>query len=310
MSGGLWTSLLHIMSTEKRPKIASFAVAASAILCLFIYSLDEPKPLPPAEPETLSSISLMPMGGRIEIDHRGSGLVRVEPREIEVERVGAPDDSTVPIPQPDAIDIAAAQASEARAAQTLRIIAMAQDQFKEARSIDINGDQVGEYGFLAELMGSAALRSGSGHSPQDIAELNAFLPRNFTEFVSTSEGGAGEVGGYLFSVYLPATPTFSGEVEGLGEALHGGSGEAIPDPNQSALRWCAYAWPSTETFPARRAFFLDASGHSLSSLNVPDSSNQYIGAAHAPRWDAAYARPDMSGEVGGEATCDGNAWDR
>ncbi|MDG1491691.1 MAG: hypothetical protein P8R43_07345 [Planctomycetota bacterium] len=297
------------MSTEKRPKIASFAVAASAILCLFIYSLDEPKPLPPAEPETLSSVGPMPMGGRIEIDHRGSGLVRVEPREIQVERAGAPVELTFPTGQPDAIDVAAAQASEARAAQTLRIIAMAQNQFKEARSIDINGDHVGEYGFLAELMGTAALRSG-GNSPMDISELNAFLPRNFAEIVSTSEGGACEVGGYLFAVYLPATPIFSGEVEGLGEALHGGSGEAIPDPNQSALRWCAYAWPSTETFPARRAFFLDASGFSLSTLNAADSANRYIGAAHAPRWSAAYVRPDMSGKVGGEETCDENAWDR
>ena len=306
--GALWSSPTQIMSTEKRPKIASFAVAASAILCLFIYSLDEPKPLSSDEAETLSSVSLMPVGGRIEIHSEGSRLVRVEPRDDEEVRGGEPIESMIEVEEPDAIDVAEAQASEARAAQTLRIIAMAQHRFQEARTVDINCDHLGEFGYLAELTGTAELRSGGSNSTQDVSELNAFLPPNFAEMVSTSEGGACELGGYLFAWYLPATPTFSGEVTGLAEALHGGSGESIPDPNQSALRWCAYAWPTSETFPARRAFFLDASGLGLSTPNGPDAPQQYIGAAHAPSWDAAYARPDMSGQVGGEETCDENVW--
>ena len=112
------------------------------------------------------------------------------------------------------------------------------------------------------------------------------------------------------TLYLPATPRHNGEIEGLQEALHGGCGEALPDPYQSAHHWCAYAWPSTETLPARRAFFLDASGLSLSTLNAAESPSPYIGAAQAPRWDAAYARADMSGQAGGSETCDGNVWDR
>lgn len=304
-----WRSASHTMSTEKRPKIASVAVAAAAALCLFIYSLDQPTPLP-EESETFASVSAAPIGGRIEIDHGPSGLVRVAPRDVETDRDAGPPSASPEEAQPDPIDVAAAQASEARAEQTLRIIAMAQEQFREARSVDSNLDHLGEYGYLAELMGTAPLRNGLGDSFVDVSELNAFLPRDFAEVVSTSAGGACEVNGYLFSVYLPAAPLYSGEVEGLAEALHGGSGENAPDANQSALRWCAYAWPSSETTPPRRAFFLDNSGLQLSTANTPDSEQPYIGAAHAPRWDAAYVRPDMSGEAGGETTCDGNGWDR
>lgn len=308
-AGVVWSPATHTMSTEKRPKFASVAVAAAAALCLFIYSLDRPTPLP-EETETFASVSAAPIGGRIEIERGNSGLVRIAPRDVETDRNAGQPEAALEKEQPDPIDIAAAQASEARAEQTLRIIAMAQEQFREARSIDSNLDHLGEYGYLAELMGTAPLRSGLGDSFVDVSELNAFLPRDFAEVVSTSAGGACEVHGYLFAVYLPAAPLYSGEVEGLAEALHGGSGETLPDPNQSALRWCAYAWPSSETTPPRRAFFLDNSGLKLSMLNNPECEQPYIGAAHAPRWDAAYVRPDMSGEAGGDETCDGNAWDR
>jgi len=305
--GVSWGSATHTMSTEKRPKIASVAVAAAAALCLFIYSLEDPTPLP-EETETFASVSAAPMGGRIEIDRGPSGLVRVAPRDVDSDRDAGPSEAAPEKAQPDPIDLAAALASEARAKQTLRIIAMAQEQFREARSVDSNLDHLGEYGYLAELMGNAPLRNGLGDSFVDVSELNAFLPRNFAEVVSTSAGGACEVDGYLFSVYLPAAPLYSGEVHGLAEALHGGSGETVPDPSQSALRWCAYAWPSSESTPPRSAFFLDSSGLQLSTANNPESQQPYIGAAHAPRWDAAYVRPDMSGEAGGEETCDGNAW--
>lgn len=296
------------MSSEKRPNIAAIAVAAATILCLFIYTSGRQDPEPSEAAETMSSIALTPMGGRIEIKVGQNGLVEVEPRDVDPGRSG---EAAAPVVKlPDAIDVAAAQASEARAAQTLRIISMAQEKLREARSIDTNGDTLGEYGYLAELMGTAPLRSVRRDSLVDISELNAFLPLKSAQMISTSEGGACEVGGYLYAMYLPATPLVGGQVEGLQEALHGGCGESIPDPNQSALRWCAYAWPSTETFPARRAFFLDATGRALSTPNTLESPQCYVGASRAPSWDAAYSRSDMSGPAGGEETCDGNSWRR
>lgn len=298
------------MSSEKRPNIATLAIAAAIALCLFVYTSGRPAAESSPEPEVLASIEVAPIGGRIEITQGPSHLNQVTPPDSHSVRDQELEASGPAVQQPDPTDVAAARASEARAAQTLRTIAMAQEQFQAARSIDLNGDHVGEFGYLAELMGTVPLRSVSHQSTVDLSELNAFLPRDFAEVISTSAGGAFEVSGYIYALYLPATPRHNGEIEGLQEALHGGGGEALPDPYQSAHHWCAYAWPSSETLPARRAFFLDAGGLSLSTLNAAESPSRYIGAAHAPRWDAAYARADMSGQAGGRETCDGNVWDR
>ena len=270
--GALWSSPTQIMSTEKRPKIASFAVAASAILCLFIYSLDEPKPLSSDEAETLSSVSLMPVGGRIEIHSEGSRLVRVEPRDDEEVRGGEPIESMIEVEEPDAIDVAEAQASEARAAQTLRIIAMAQHRFQEARTVDINCDHLGEFGYLAELTGTAELRSGGSNSTQDVSELNAFLPPNFAEMVSTSEGGACELGGYLFAVYLPATPTFSGEVTGprRGPPRRQRRVRPRPQPERPAMVRLRLAVLASPRRPAERLLPRQPPALQLSTPNGPE----------------------------------------
>lgn len=302
---------LPAMSNEKRPRIATLAVAAAAILCLFVYTSSPQRTAtePEADAEPQASVPPAPTGGRIEIDFGPGGLVRVAPRAEDVDREDEGPEAAPETPAPDPIDAAAAKESEDRAIRTLRVIALAQEQLRESRSIDTNGDGIGEFGYLGELTGSSPLRSAPDGSFVDVSELNAFLPEEFASIVSTSAGGACEVNGYLFSVYLPATPRHSGEVEGLPEALHGGSGQAMPDANQSATRWCAYAWPSTETSPPRRALFLDAGGNALSTPNHPDAPAAYIGAARAPRWDAAFQRGDMSGPVGGE-TADGNTWTR
>jgi len=295
------------MSHEKRPNIAAIAVAAAAVLCLFVYTSGRPRTTPEQEASTMASIAPAHAGGRVEIDFGPGGLVRVTPRSDDADREGEPEATGAPAP--DALDVAAAQASEERAVQTLRVIAMAQAQLREARSIDTNGDGAGEFGYLGELTGAAPLRSAPRGTLVDLGELNAFLPGDFAQIVSTSAGGACEVEGYFYAVYLPATPLIGGEVEALAEALHGGCGETMPDASQSAIRWCAYAWPSSETSPPRRAFFLDAAGNALSTENAAGAVSAYIGASRAPRWDAAYRRSDMSGAVGGE-TVDGNRWDR
>jgi hypothetical protein len=112
--------------------------------------------------------------------------------------------------------------------QTLQRLAIAEQQFRQDRASDVNGDGRGEYGFL-----SALLASGPDRPPRLILH-DSFEP----------EGDSIRIGAYRLAVLLP-------DREGLPVPP---SAVARVDPRAAALCFLAVAWPLRTGQGAYRAY--------------------------------------------------------
>ena len=188
-------------------------------------------------------------------------------------------------------------ANEAAAIATLRSIASAQELVQSLIEIDTDFDGTGEYGYLGEMAGVAAVR-GSGE-PMDPALLVSSLG-------NVTAGGIAERSGYLFRVFLPGA-TVGGRTPGLPEGSR-----VEPDPDAAEILWCAYAWPAEAGVTGRRAFFISHEGELTAA---PNADGAYSGEDRAPAFDAALGSEhpgDMASLVPSsilaQTSNDGRAW--
>ena len=184
-------------------------------------------------------------------------------------------------------------ANESAAIATLKNISSAQAQCQASGVIDTNGNQTGEYGFMAELAGIAPVRGSTGHITPPV--LSSAFGMVDNSLVKRS--------GYVFQMLLPDQNAL-----GLAEAPTGGSGIAPVDSGQAEVLWCCYAWPSDCGESGTRAFFINQSGDVLASSNT---STCYSGPHNGPTFLAAYAigSTTMAAAVAANVTGnDGETW--
>lgn len=190
-------------------------------------------------------------------------------------------DGVLQVELPPGIEpVAHPNANEAAAIATLKNIASAQAQCRASALIDVNDNGAGEYGYLAELAGSALLRAAGGLSEQRMSP--PFLSGAFGHLQHEQSPMAGIVlrSGYCFQVWLP-----DAAFTAVPESSSGGAGAVHPDPARSEAMWCAYAWPVVRGQSGKRAFFVSQSGLVLASNN---DLSQYSGFGNTPRPTAAY----------------------
>jgi|GEM_PF-3874233 len=210
-------------------------------------------------------------------------------------------------------------ANEDAALDSLRAIVAAQTQVRESGAIDTDGDGVGEYAYLGELMGRATRTldalEGEEEPPSFTVEPALLDP----EFGTLTESARGIVllrDGYAFQVHLPG-PSDESDYDlypGLPESGAAGVGgvgdEQLPDAVASAHAWVAYAWPLEHGRTGERAFFVDHDGVIAECAN---EAGLYAGLERVPRPDAALGSSDrgnllaVPGWVSGSA-CDGQDW--
>jgi hypothetical protein len=157
-------------------------------------------------------------------------------------------------------DGAGIEANETSAVAALEAIRAAQERFKAARVVDLDGDGVGEYGLLRELTRAMCARADPfaavcGGHPED-----PLLDPTYMDTVKYGPPGekspSGEIarGGYLFRVLLP------GEAgDGIAERWDSPLGAAV-DTDLAETTWCCYAWPKSYGVTGRRAFFINQTG--------------------------------------------------
>lgn len=203
-------------------------------------------------------------------------------------------------------------ANESAAIATLRSISSAQAQLQSSASIDTDADGGGEYGYFGELSGAVAMRE---FDPVLGAQIGADLlapPMLSTVFGNVQTDGTDGVvsrSGYFFKMFLPDVTGAAGDVPALGEAVAGGAGGTLPDPNNCEILWACYAWPIDAGKSGNRAFFINQDGDILQFGN---KAGVYTGTgATVPAFDAVFSvANDMGSNVGinGVASQDGELW--
>jgi len=154
---------------------------------------------------------------------------------------------------------------------TLSWISTAQEQFKQAAMVDLDGDKVGEYGFFSELAGTLPARSGK----------RADSPFVATELGTLRAGGIAEKSGYYFRLYLPTAK---------GPAIAEPGDRKAPaavkaDADAQEERWCCYAWPVEYGRTGTHVVYRSSTGMYLESDNA---IQQYSGLSHVPAPEAAF----------------------
>jgi len=208
---------------------------------------------------------------------------------------------------------------ERAAVATLRSVCSAQQQLQASVRIDTDGDGGGEYGYFAELAGTATVlrkhdaELGAILVPVGDALRPAFLAEAFGALESFGGQGVVRRAGYFFQIYLPAAPN-EATVAGLAEASTGGPGQVLPDAKLAEVIWCAYAWPAEASDVPMRTFFMNQEGDVISCGGAEGNPAPYAGA-RSPRFDAALSRAvprDMNQPLGlaalGNAANDGELW--
>jgi prepilin-type N-terminal cleavage/methylation domain-containing protein len=182
-------------------------------------------------------------------------------------------------------------ANETVAIATLRSMAAAQIQFREAGRVDDDADGIGEYGGFLELTGAGAGRMVSPLVPPVLSGAFGVLDAN----------GTASRGGYLFRLALPGPGGL-----GIPEPAVGFDAASGVVSDLAEAAWCAYAWPARYDATGHRCFFVN---HSAEIRSTEDAA--YSGTAAGPAPEAAYAAAGpITGPLaaGGAAAADGNVW--
>lgn len=199
-------------------------------------------------------------------------------------------------------------ANESAAISTLRSISSAQAQLQSSSAIDTDSDGGGEYGFFAELSGTIAIRQDDGSGAPTVTGSTPLVPSMLSSALGNVQSGVVVRSGYVFQIWLPqsgAAPV------GAAEAADGGMGTDVPDPDNSEVFWCAYAWPLDVGSTGNRSFFVNQDGDILQYNNR--GTEVYEGLAGGPDYDASYTvATDMSSPMAnagaGLAATDGEVW--
>lgn len=180
------------------------------------------------------------------------------------------------------ISLCGRNANESAAIATLKNISSGQSQMQASGTIDVDGNGQGEYGFFAEMAGTAPLRSTKAPLMQPV------LSENFGNVV----GGRVKRGGYWFQMFLPHT------ADGWTTELPAGGGGPEVRVEGAEEFWMCYAWPVERGKTGNRAFFISQCGcvmatnmaneaysggkaplAGLSAFAVDDSENPYAANA-------------------------------
>lgn len=189
------------------------------------------------------------------------------------------------------------RASEKIAVSTLRTIYWGQNDFKEGRFVDADGNGIGEFGFLGELAAAVPPRAGGRPLPAPI------LASQFKTFAHRGRGGIVLSGPYCYVVYLPST---SGAARETAEgAVEGGPVEAAA----AERHWIAYAWPLDRQRSADKVYFINQNEEVLESNNL-GAGQGYSGPERAPAWDAALRGQGFDGALMPGTGGDGGEWSR
>lgn len=163
------------------------------------------------------------------------------------------------------IESARVNANEQAAVEMLRRIHTAEREVVAATLIDADHDGVGEYAFLGELTGGAALRA-SGR-PLATPPLKDVL--------QGVDAASAIACGYCFEVFLPG---------GRGRPVAAGDPSRV-DVDLAERVYRAYAWPLQYGKSGKHAFVMDGEGEIWATEN--DGKTQaYSGARARPRGDA------------------------
>jgi hypothetical protein len=191
--------------------------------------------------------------------------------------------------------------NEVAAVATLRQIAAAQSEFKQALDIDTNCDAVGEYGYFAELAGTVPMRvadlpSGNCTPTCGVWGQDELVPPLLRNELGSVIASSVVHQGYVFQLWLPGAKVF-GKVNGIEEDWIGGKqAPPYPDSVNGARFWCCYAWPLAFGQTGRSAFFVNQRGQVLRYPNR--SVTPFSGMANMPNFDEAFAvAGDMSSSI-------------
>lgn len=162
--------------------------------------------------------------------------------------------------------------NESAAIATLKSISSAQAQMQASGILDRDHDGCGEYGFFAELAGSARLRGGGIMKPPVLGEDFAVV-----------RGSHVVRNGYVFQMFLPDR-----ERRGVAEDANGGdaANDNGVDPDAGERLWCCYAWPVARGWTGNSVFFIDGRGNVLATRSEDVA---YEGENGAVPFDAAFA---------------------
>ena len=184
-------------------------------------------------------------------------------------------------------------ANEAAAISTLRSITSAQAQLQSSAAIDTDADGAGEYGYFGELSGVDPLRvSNAGVPAAGTVGTDELVPAILSSAFGNVAASVVQRQGYMFQMWLP-NATAAGLVPGVAEALTGGAGATLPNPNNGELLYCCYAWPADYNKTGNRAFFTNQEGDLLQCLNR--SLTPYDGAVKTPGFAEAFT---VAGDMG------------
>lgn len=136
------------------------------------------------------------------------------------------------------------RASETAAIATLRNLQSAQRVFVDARTVDLDGDGIGEFGTLGELTGSDPLRGDPNGALLEPPLLTPGLR-------PTGIHGTAFRSGYHYRLFFPCRD---------GRWLRVDESPEKRDVNAAETRWCVFAWPRFQDPRTTRSFRIDQTG--------------------------------------------------
>jgi prepilin-type N-terminal cleavage/methylation domain-containing protein len=193
-------------------------------------------------------------------------------------------------------------ANESAAISTLKNVSSSQAQCQASGVIDTNNNGAGEYGFFAELSGSANVRN---NETGGVGTTRISPPVLSGAFAKTDTNGNIVRSGYIFKMYLPGAGA-----AWMAEAANGAGGSGVSvNAASSEVLWGCYAWPSSFGNSGKRAFFMNQAGDVLACRNT---TQQYNGTTKTPTAGTAAflnASAPMSGTVAVNVTAaDSERW--
>jgi len=180
-------------------------------------------------------------------------------------------------------------ANESAAVSHLKNLVSAQAQFQASAVADRDGNGRGEFGTFGEMAGHAELPDGHLLEPPILGRMYAAV-----------EDGVVVRSGYVFRIALPGATG-----EPVAERTEGGPPLDV-DVRMAEQYWIAYAYPVDPGATGGQVFFVDQTGHMLSSTN--DSPDQLYSIDVPPPLDAAFAANDRPLSNGGHIGQDGGYW--
>lgn len=191
---------------------------------------------------------------------------------------------------------------EREVALAMKEISEAQARFKRKAVVDQDGNGIGEYGLLAELVNEVRARNPKGNLTSQDGELS------FAFSTGGRDGdGSASRWGYHFRMFLASTGKGFGDDKELA-GTPDEPGEVLADKALVALqekRFVCYAWPDARYVDGVHAFAVDQAGVVYST---PMGTKTYEGA-DGPEAGAAYAEGWGAGEALGPGKgSDGNTW--